>query len=446
LNTTSLVGPKKTIDTDLVLIGLFGRTNLSYNDKYLLTLTYRRDASSRFPKTDKWGNFPAASFAWKINKDFFKENKTISDLKLRLGWGITGQQNLPVNARNYYLPIYSTGQANSQYYFGGQTYTVGVPSDYNPFIKWEETTTYNAGIDYGLFNNRISGGVDVFYKQSDDQLAFVAFPDGGNFSNAGYMNIGSFTTKGIEFNVNAEVVKNDNFNWNVNFNATKYERRIKNLAFDSPIPVGGIGGGTGANIQTHTEGYTPNSFYVYKQLYDVNHKPIEGAYADLNGDGIINNDDRYIYKNPDPDLLLGFQSSMSYKNLDFSFSLRASIGNRVYNNVNSSRAQLNLLKDNTALGNIPSSTLDSQFTTTSDVILSDYYIENASFLRMDNATLGYTIPKWIEGKASLRLNVGVQNPFVITKYSGLDPEITGGIDNTIYPRQRQFLFGASVKF
>ncbi|MCL9806497.1 SusC/RagA family TonB-linked outer membrane protein [Flavobacterium amniphilum] len=445
LNPTS-AGPETTIDTDLVLIGFFGRTNLTLNEKYLLTLTYRRDGSSRFPTNEKWGNFPAASFAWKMNKDLLKEDSVISDLKLRLGWGITGQQDLPNDARNYYLPIYSTGNTNSQYYFGPETYIVGLPSPTNPFLKWEETTTYNAGLDYGILNNRITGSIDAFYKQSDDLLANVAFADGGNFSNAGWQNIGSFTTKGIELNINAEVAKTENWNWNLNFNATKYERRIKELAFGSNILVGGIGGGTGGTIQVHSEGYTPNSFFVYKQLYDADNNPIEGAYADLNNDGIINNNDRYIYNNPDPDFVLGFQSNMNYKNFDFSFNLRASIGNRIYNNVNSSRAQLNLLKDNTVLGNIPSSALESGFTTTSDVILSDYYIENASFLRMDNATLGYTIPKWIDGKASLRFNIGVQNPFVITKYSGLDPEITGGIDNTIYPRQRQILFGANVKF
>ncbi|MFC4815945.1 SusC/RagA family TonB-linked outer membrane protein [Flavobacterium sp. GCM10023249] len=445
LNPTS-AGPETTIDTDLVLIGIFGRTNLSLNDKYLLTLTYRRDGSSRFPTNEKWGNFPAASFAWKMKEDILKEDSFISDLKLRLGWGITGQQDLPTDARNYYLPIYATGNPNSQYYFGPETYIVGLPSPTNPYLKWEETTTYNTGLDYGILKNRINGSIDVFYKQSDDLLANVAFADGGNFSNAGWQNIGSFTTKGIELNINSEVVKSENFNWNLNLNATKYERRIKELAFGSNILVGGIGGGTGGTIQVHSEGYTPNSYFVFKQLYDENNNPIEGAYADLNSDGIINNDDRYIYNNPDPDFLLGFQSNMTYKNFDFSFNLRASVGNRIYNNVNSSRAQLNLLKDNAFLGNIPTSALESGFTTTSDVILSDYYIENASFLRMDNATIGYTIPKWIDGKATLRLNVGVQNPFVITKYSGLDPEITSGIDNTIYPRQRQILFGANVKF
>ena len=431
-------------DTDLVLLGYFARTNFSINDKYLLTLSYRRDGSSRFPKDEKFGNFPAASFAWKLDKEFFKESKLISDLKLRVGYGVTGQQDLPVSARDFYLPVYQTGGPNSQYYFGGQTFIVGLPKPTNPLLKWEETTTYNAGLDYGFLKNRISGTLDFFYKESNDLLANVAFADGANFANAGFQNIGSFTTKGVELNINYEAVKNQNFNWNVNLNATKFERRIKDLAYGTDILVGGIGGGTGGNIQILSQGYTPFSYYVYKQLYDSNNDPIEGAYADLNGDGSA---DRYIYKNPDPDVVLGFQSSMNYKNIDFSFNLRASVGNRVYNNVNSSRAQLSKINENNpVLANVPSSTLQSQFVTTADVILSDYYIENASFLRMDNITLGYTIPKWLEGKASLRFSAGVQNPFILTNYSGLDPEITGGIDNTIYPRQRQILFGANVKF
>lgn len=443
--STTPTNPDLNIETDLVLLGFFGRTNLSWNDKYLLTLAYRRDGSSRFPKDNQYGNFPAASFAWKINKDFFEDSKILSDLKLRLGWGITGQQDLGP-AKDFYLPIYTTGGPNNQYYFGDQVLIVGQPAALNPYLKWEETTTYNAGFDFGFFNNRLSGTIDAFYKVSDDLLANVAFADGANFSNFGYQNIGSFTTKGIEFNINADIIKKEKLNWNINFNASTFERKIDKLAYNSDINVGDIGGGTGGKIQVFRENYTPFSFLVYKQLYNEDGSPIEGAYADLNGDNIINNSDRYIYKNPDPDLLMGFQSTLNYKNIDFSFNLRASIGNHVYNNVNSSRAQLNLLQDNAVLGNIPTSALTSQFRNTSDVILSDYYIENASFLRMDNVTLGYTFPKWIEGKASLRLNAGIQNPFVITKYSGLDPEITGGIDNTIYPRQRQFLFGANIKF
>ncbi|WP_298140406.1 SusC/RagA family TonB-linked outer membrane protein [Flavobacterium sp.] len=433
--------------TDNVLIGFFGRTNLTFNDKYLLTLSMRRDATSRFDVNNRWGNFPAAAFAWKMKDDFFADSKIVSDFKLRLGWGITGQQVLPSDANNYYLQQYSVGGTNSQYIFGSIPYAVGIPNPYNTNLKWEETTTYNLGFDYGLLNNRITGTLDLFYKKADDMISKTAFADGGSFTNRGWANIGSFTTKGIEFAVNAEILNSKNFKWNVNFNATKFERRIDELALNSDILLGDVGAGTGGTAQILSEGFTPYSFYVYKQLYDSNNNPIEGAYADLNGDSIINGDDRYIYKNPDPDLTLGFASNMNYKNLDFSFNLRASLGNRIYNSVNATKAQYDLLKNNAVLGNIPSSVLSTDFNTTSDVILSDIYIENGSFLRLDNVTLGYTFPEVFDGKASVRLFTGVQNAFVLTKYSGLDPEIANdGRDNTIYPRQRSILFGANVKF
>ncbi|WP_159800684.1 TonB-dependent receptor [Flavobacterium sp. MK4S-17] len=437
--------PETDIATDNVLIGFFGRANLSFNDKYLLTLSYRRDGSSRFSEDNRWGNFPAAAFAWKMNQDFFAESNTISDLKLRLGYGITGQQNF--SAPNFFLQQYQIGNGNSQYVFGDSQYPIAVSGAYNPMLKWEETTTYNVGIDYGFFNNRITGAVDLFYKDSKDLLQEAPFPDGSNFSNRGWMNIGSFTTKGVEFSIIADVIKTQDFNWNVNFNVTKFERRIEELAFGQDILLGGTGAGTGGTAQIYREGFTPWSFYLYKQLYDNSGNPIEGAYADLNRDGIINEQDRYIYKNPDPDATFGFASSMNYKNFDFSFNLRASVGNRIYNAVNAGNAQYNFLKTDAALTNIPRNVLSTNFTNTPDVVLSDVYVENASFLRMDNITLGYTFKNWLNDKASVRLFTGVQNAFVITEYSGIDPEITNdGRDQTIYPRQRTFLFGANVNF
>ena len=439
--------PETTTFADNVLIGYFGRTKFSYNDTYLLTFTYRRDGSSRFPSQEKYGNFPSAAFAWKLKNTLFKDSKTVSDLKLRLGYGITGQQEFGnFNERNFYLQQYTTGSGTSQYIFGATPIPIAISNPYNPALKWEETTTYNVGLDYGLFNDRITGALDLFYKVSDDLIVNAAFPDGGNFSNAGFQNIGSFSTKGIEFSVNTDVFKTDNYNWNINFNATSFIRRIDELAYNADILTGGTGAGTGGTAQILREGYTPYSFYVYKQLYTAAGAPIEGAYADLNGDGIINGDDRYIYKNSDPKISFGFASTMNYKNLDFSFNVRASYGNRIYNAVNAGRAQYdNIL--NGVLRNLPTSVLDTNFNTTADVVLSDIYVENGSFIRLDNITLGYTFPKWLEGKASLRFFTGVQNALLITDYSGLDPEITNnGIDNTIYPRQRSFLFGANVKF
>ncbi len=446
INNPDNAAADRQIQTDNVLIGFFGRANFNFNNKYLLTLSYRRDGSSRFLEENRWGDFPAAAFAWKIREDFFAESAMLSDLKLRLGYGITGQQDLPNDANLYVLQQYSIGNPNSQYILGTIPYPVGVPRPFNSLLKWEETTTFNVGVDYGFFNNRLVGAIDLFYKKSADLLSRAALADGSNFSNRGYVNIGDLSSKGIEFSIDAAIVKTEDFNWNVNFNVTSFQRRIDNLALDSDILTGDVGAGTGGTGQIQREGFTPFSFYVYKQLYDTDGTPIEGAYADLDGNGIINGDDRYIYKNPDPDATFGFASNLNYKNLDFSFNLRASVGNRVYNGVNATRANYDLLRDNAVLGNIPTSVQNTGFNTLADVYLSDLFIENASFLRLDNVTLGYTFPNWIEN-SSLRIYAGVQNVFTWTEYSGLDPEITNdGRDNTIYPRQRSILFGANIKF
>lgn len=437
--------PQYKIATPLVLLGYFARTNFNFNDRYILTATYRRDGSSRFAKDNRFGNFPAASFAWKAKNDFFKDSETISDLKFRVGWGITGQQDIG-DAANIYLQKYITGSGSSQYTFGTSSLPIGISSAYNEQIKWEETTTYNAGIDYGLFNNRINGGIDVFYKVSKDLLVKGPLADGSNFSNAIYQNVGSFTTKGIEFSLNADVVKSDNFNWNINVNATHFDRKIDELIYHAVIRTGDNIAGTGTQAKVYQEGFAPDSFWVYKQLYDVSGRPIEGAYADLNGDGVINADDKYIYKNQDPKLTLGFSTTLNYNNFDFSFALRSNIGNRVFNAVNASRAQYNRLSTGADITNLPTSVTNTGFATTSNVVLSDIYVENGSFLRMDNISLGYTFPKWFNEKVSLRLSAGCQNVFMITKYSGLDPEINNGVDGAIYPRQRSFLFGTNLKF
>ena len=443
-NSTDATAQQRAyIDNDIVLLGFFGRGNINYKDKYLFTFTYRRDGTSRFGADNRWGNFPAAVFAWKVKEDFFKNSTLISDLKLRLGWGITGQQE--INESLFYRQLYNIGNINSQYTFGNTSVNVAVPSPYGP-IKWEETTTYNAGIDFGIKDNKLSGSIDLFYKKSNDLFQIGPFADGGNYTNQGPQNVGDMSTKGIEFNINYNVVKNDNVNWDVNFNATKFERRIDRIAAGVPIYTGFTGVGTGSTSQILAEGYTPNSFYVYKQLYDASGAPVEGAFADLNGDGIITGQDRYIYKNPDPDLLLGFSSTFRYKNLDFGFNLRASIGNRILNTIKSTGSYYSQLQ-NGQLQNVSTNVLYTNFEfQNGENVLSDMFIENGSFLRMDYATIGYTFPKWLDGKASLRLFTGVQNPFIITKYSGLDPEINGGIDATIYPRQKQVLFGANVKF
>ncbi|MFD2529141.1 SusC/RagA family TonB-linked outer membrane protein [Polaribacter marinaquae] len=439
--------PIENIDPNLVLIGFFGRTNFSFNDKYLLTLSYRRDGTSRFSTKNRWGNFPSAAFAWKIKEDFFPNSQTISSLKLRLGWGITGQQDIGRNNLDLFLSRYIKGLPSSQYIFGNTITQVGIPQFRNEDLKWEETTTYNIGFDYGLFNDKISGSIEGFHKESKDLLANAAISDGSNFSNSGFQNIGNFTSQGIEFSIGGDIVSKENLNIDFNFNTTFIKTEIKELALNQDQLVGGIAGGTGGTAQIHRVGFTPYSFFVYKQVYDNNGKPLEGTYADLNGDNLITDADKYIHHNGAPAITLGFASNINYKNIDLSFNLRANLENYVFNNVNSARAQYDLLENSSVVANLPTSVLQSNFNTTENVILSDYYIENASFLRMDNIALGYTFKDAFKSNSSIRLSASVQNVFVITNYSGLDPEVfNNGIDNTITPRPRTFTIGANIKF
>lgn len=432
-------------DPDVVNIGFFGRAGLNFFEKYLLTLTYRRDGTSRFGPDNRWGDFYSGALAWQVSdEDFLKDSKTISYLKLRVGYGFTGQQD--ISEKDIFLERYRTGNQNSQYQFGNQVIPSLIPSPINPDLKWEETGTIEFGIDYGLFNNRVSGSLNFFQKNSQDLLFNAPVADGSNFTNSIIQNIAELRINGIEFTTDVEVIKKEDFNLNFNFNATLLDREVTSLPAGQDVTTGGISGGTGNFIQLFSQGQAPNSFYVFKQLYDNQGNAIEGAYADLNGDNIINDQDRYLRANPDADVILGFQTSLDYKNFDFSFNLRANIGNYVYNNVNSSRAQYELLQDNAVLGNIPTSVTQTNFQRTSDVIISDIYLENASFLKMDNITLGYTFKKLSNVVKSVRLWGGVQNVFVITEYSGLDPEVFNGIDNTIYPRSRNILFGANIKF
>ncbi|MCF2875130.1 MULTISPECIES: SusC/RagA family TonB-linked outer membrane protein [unclassified Tenacibaculum] len=435
-------------DPNVVNIGFFGRVKVDYLDKYLLTLNYRRDGTSRFSSENRWGDFGGAALAWKISEeDFLKDSEILSNLKLRVSYGLTGQQNLP-GVNDVYLNRYRFGNQNSQFQFANNVIKATIPSVINPNLKWEETATLEFGIDYGLFNNRFDGSLNYFNKKSTDLLFNTGLPDGINFSNQVIQNVGDLEINGIEFTFNGDILKTEDINWNFTSNATYLDRKITALANNSDIRTGGTAGGTGNTIQLLREGFAPNSFYVFKQLYNSAGKPIEGSYADLNGDGIINDNDRYLKENPAADLIFGFQSNFNYKNFDLSFNLRANIGNYVYNNVNSARAQYALLQDNAVLGNVPTSVLATDFVNTSDVLNSDIFIENASFLRMDNITIGYTFNRPIKkfSKNSIRIWAGMQNVFTITNYSGLDPEVFGGIDNTIYPRPRNFLIGTNIKF
>lgn len=436
--------PRTSVADDVVLIGYFGRTNFSFKEKYFINASIRRDGVSKFAPENRFEYFPSVSGAWQLSEeDFLRDSNVINSLKVRAGWGKLGQQDVP--STSDYLRRYQTGLSNQQYRFGNPIIPFQ-PLYTNPDISWEILTEINLGVDFGFFDNRISGSVDVFQRTADDLLSNVPVPDGANFSNQGFQNIGQFVSKGVEVNLDYNVIRQDDLNWNVNYNFTAIDREITRLAFGQDLLVGGISGGTGNTIQVQREGAWPNSFFTYAQLYDQAGQPIEGAYADLNGDGVIDDRDRYIAGNGQARMLMGFQSNMTYKNFDFNFNLRASFGNEIYNNVNSSRAQLGNL-DLVAPNNLPVQVLETGFARTPDVILSDHFIEDASFLRMDNITLGYTLRNFSRESTSLRFWMGLQNAFVITNYSGVDPELgTFGIDNTIYPRGRTYLLGVNYNF
>lgn len=432
-------------ETENTLISFYGRMNFSMNNKYLLTASFRRDGSSRFSKDNRWGGFPSAAFAWNIAEEsFLKGSKVISNLKLRLGYGETGQQEI---GNDYaYIANYSLGTQTAQYQFGSNFYQVNRPVGYDKNIKWESTDTWNAGLDFGFLNGRISGSLDFYLKRTEDLLSFIDVPAGTNFTNRIFTNVGDMENRGIEFVLNTNIIKKSKLTWDLGFNVTYNTNEITKLTkIDDPtfigVPTGGISGGVGNNIQIHSVGYRPSSFFVLKQVYDNAGKPIEGLYVDQNGDGIINNLDYYRYKSPEPLWLVGFTTSVGYGNWNFSTVLRSNLGQYMYNNVFSGTGtfQPGSLK---FLGNVHRNYLETGFANSQ--YFSDYYIDNASFLRMDNFTVSYDFGKVFKNKANLRATANVQNVFTISKYQGLDPEIAGGIDNNFYPRPRVFSLGFNL--
>jgi iron complex outermembrane receptor protein len=434
------------------LISFFGRLNYSYKGKYLLTGTIRRDGSSRFSENNRWGWFPSAAFAWRVKEEgFLKNSKILSDLKLRLGYGETGQQD---GIGNYdYIPRYSVANSRAQYQFGNTFYNLYRPNGYNPNLKWEETSTYNIGIDYGFWNNRITGSVDIYLKKTEELLSVIDQPAGTNFSNKILANIGSMENRGIEFTINTQPVRNKTLVWDFGFNITYNKNEITKLTFvnDPKFPgnlVGGIAGGVGSTIQIHSVGYPKSSFYVYQQVYDKAGKPIDGLFEDRNRDGQINVDDLYRFKSPDPKVFIGAYSTVSWKKWNAGFSLRANLGNYMYNNrFSNTGVKRNIIDPLGFLANGSTNLLETNFSGNGDkYLLSDYYIQNASFLRMDNINIGYNAGAIIRKNTNLRIGAIVQNAFLITKYKGVDPEVFGGIDNNFYPRPRIFTINLNLDF
>ncbi|OQX78423.1 MAG: hypothetical protein B6D64_06715 [Bacteroidetes bacterium 4484_276] len=450
--------PMRTYDIDTInrptesfLVSFFGRFNYSFKDRYLLTFTLRNDGTSRFSPDTRWGLFPSAALGWKIVDEPWMQNANVlSQLKLRAGWGVTGQQN--INQGNYpYLPRYTRSNQFARYQLGNLFYYTLRPEGYDYNIKWEETTTINLGLDFGFAEDKVYGSIDVYKRETKDLINFIPVPAGTNLSNFILTNIGDLENKGVEFSITYRPVSTAKVFWEIGFNATYNKNEITKLtATDDPdylgVATGGISGGVGNTVQMHSVGQPANSFFVYEQVYGTDGKPIEGMYVDRNGDGEITDSDRYHYKKPAADFYFGINSNVSYQNWDFSFSGRANFGNYVYNNVDSENGVYERLyrPEGPYLGNITSSVTNTEFVTPQ--YLSDFYIQDGSFFRMDNMTLSYLFPAIINGKANLRLSASVNNAFVITDYEGIDPEISGGIDNRVYPRPRTYVFGVSLQF
>jgi len=450
-NDQTAVLEDKTSKTEYFLVSFFGRANYTFADKYMFTFTLRRDGTSRFQK-NKWGTFPSVALGWNIgNEEFLKDNQTISNMKLRLSWGQTGQQDL--NAGNYpTLATYHQAQLGSYYQFGGQTIIPVAALGYNADLKWETTTTWNAGMDFGFLDGRITSAIDFYYRKTEDLINYIPVSALSNLTNYLTTNIGSLENTGIEFEINTFPIETEDWSWQIGANVAWNKNKITKLTASpndmSGVETGGISGGVGNNIQMHQVGYPANAFYVYEQVYDKEGNPIEGEYVDRNGNGTIDANDRYFYHKPSADITLGLNTSLKYKNWTLAASAHGSMGNWVYDNVSSDGELLSDLWTNNFISNRISTAPKTNFANKAQY-LSDYYVRDGSFLKIDNITLGYNFPKLIQAKdraLGLNLYFTVQNVCTFTKYSGLDPEVFGGIDNNLYPRPRTFTLGAKLNF
>lgn len=437
----------KASDYRHVMLSYYGRINYSFDGKYLLTATVRRDASSRFSKDTRWGTFPSVALGWTLTEEpWLKNQKVLSNLKLRASYGVTGQQE---GIGNYnYLPVYTYSVTGAEAFINGQYINTYRPEAYVSDLKWETTTSWNFGLDFGFLDGRIGGAIDFYTRKTKDLLASVPTAAGTNFSKTILTNVGNVDSKGIEVSLNATPIQTKDWEWNLSYNFTWQNMKVKNLSL--------IKGGSQTNVkvgpsidayqfQVLSEGYEPYMFYVYHQLYDSKTgKPIEGAYADLNNDGEINESDLYRYHSPAPKYIMGLSTSLRYKQLTLGMSFRANIDNYVYNGMGMSTGAFETVSyNNSQLNNLNTSFLKTGFKTRQ--YLSDYYVENASFLKLDNLSLSYNVGK-INKWASLTVSAMVQNVFTITGYSGTDPEVPNGMDNSFYPRPRTYSLSLGLQF
>lgn len=437
----------KASDYRHVMLSYYGRINYSFDGKYLLTATVRRDASSRFSKDTRWGTFPSVALGWTLTEEpWLKNQKVLSNLKLRASYGVTGQQE---GIGNYnYLPVYTSSVTGAEAFINGQYINTYRPEAYVSDLKWETTTSWNFGLDFGFLEGRIGGAIDFYTRKTKDLLASVPTAAGTNFSKTILTNVGNVDSKGIEVSLNATPIQTKDWEWNLSYNFTWQNMKVKNLSLTK--------GGSQTNVkvgpsidayqfQVLSEGYEPYMFYVYHQLYDSKTgKPIEGAYADLNNDGEINDADLYRYHSPAPKYIMGLSTSLRYKQLTLGMSFRANIDNYVYNGMGMSTGAFETVSyNNSQLNNLNTSFLKTGFKTRQ--YLSDYYVENASFLKLDNLSLSYNVGK-INKWASLTVSAMVQNVFTITGYSGTDPEVPNGMDNSFYPRPRTYSVSLGLQF
>ncbi|WP_298880568.1 SusC/RagA family TonB-linked outer membrane protein [uncultured Polaribacter sp.] len=424
-----------------VLLSYFGRANYDYDGKYYLTATLRADASSKLNPNDRWGIFPSFAAAWSIHKEDFMEGSFFNELKLRVGYGEIGNIN---GLGDYqFLTRYNGSTDTANYQFGSAFYQTFRPEPINKDLRWEVGKTFNVGIDYAFLDRRITGSVNAYIKQTSDLIASSIVDPFTNFGNRINANIGDMENRGIEFNINASPIKTENLDWSLNYNISLNDNTITKLSVDQP--QGGISTGVGNNVQVHREGETANSFYVFQQVYDTNGMPLEGVFVDRNGDNKINDDDKYINEDPFGDILMGLNSNLSYKNWDLSIQTRASFGNYMYNDIAANKGVQVNATNNNILSNLHADYYNSGFTIISDkTALSDHFVQDASFFKIDNITVGYTLNK-VEN-TTFRFYGSLQNVLIITDYDGLDPEINLGIDNNFYPRPRSFVLGVNINF
>ncbi len=461
--TYYLTNPK-TSRSEYFLISFFGRANYSFDDRYLLTATIRRDGTSRFAN-NKWGLFPSVAASWNIkNEKFLRDSRAVSALKLRLSWGETGQQDL--NAGNYpSLATYTFNTDACMYPFGSTFVTPLRPDGYNADLKWETTTTYNVGFDWGFINDRITGSVDVYQRNTKDLLNWTPVAAGANLTNYLNANIGDLRNRGVEVEMNFIPIETTNWNWRIGLNAAYNQTLITRLTTDDEredyygVETGGIAGGVGNTVQVHQTGHAPNTFFVYKQIYDTNGNPIEGAYVDLNGDGKITTADKYCFHKAAPDWTFGMNTQLSWRNWTLSASAHANVGNYVYNNVMSNGDLLTDLSTNGFVNNRYATAEQHNFANFPQY-WSDMYVTDASFLKLDNVTLQYRFTNLFEGtyvhsKSGARdhfkgiggsVFFSVNNVATLTGYRGIDPELFSGIDNNMYPRPRTWILGVKLNF